>query len=347
MIRSGSPRFLVVRRDNIGDLICTTPLIAALRARYPASYLAVLANSYNQDVLIGNPDVDEVFAYTKFKHRRPGESLFKALADRIGLLRAIRRAAIDVAILATPRYQARLIRLVRLAGARRVAGFVSSPRDKGIDLAVRLGEDRGMHEVEDVFRLATLFDVTGTPPAMRIFPDVEVAAAMARKLSLSGIPVRGPRIAIHVSARKPSQRWPAERFVELIRGLDSQYQGHAVVLWAPGSAANTRHPGDDEKAAGMMTMLEGMKVSAVPTASLRDLVAILSLCDILICADGGAMHMGAALGKPVVCLFGDSNPTRWHPWETPHEVLHPPSRNVRDISVQEVIDAVDRILNRS
>ena len=62
-------RILIVRRDNIGDLVLTTPLIAALRAKKPDAWIGFLANSYNAPVLSGNPHLDAVFAYDKAKHR--------------------------------------------------------------------------------------------------------------------------------------------------------------------------------------------------------------------------------------------------------------------------------------
>ena len=67
-------RILVIRRDNIGDLVCTTPLLAALRRRFPAAWIGALVNSYNATVLDRNPDLDEVFVYRKLKHLGPGES---------------------------------------------------------------------------------------------------------------------------------------------------------------------------------------------------------------------------------------------------------------------------------
>jgi ADP-heptose:LPS heptosyltransferase len=59
----------------------------------------------------------------------------------------------------------------------------------------------------------------------------------------------------------------------------------------------------------------------------------------LICADGGAMHLAAGLGLPIVCLFGDSGVARWRPWGVPCRVLQAPSRNVRDIEVEELVAA--------
>ncbi len=67
---------------------------------------------------------------------------------------------------------------------------------------------------------------------------------------------------------------------------------------------------------------------------------MLGACDIVVCADGGASHLAAALGKPVVCLFGDSDVRRWRPWGVPQRVLQPPTRKVSDIPPEDVAAAL-------
>jgi len=91
-------------------------------------------------------------------------------------------------------------------------------------------------------------------------------------------------------------------------------------------------------------LLGGETLLAIPTLRLGDLIAAVAACDLMVCADGGAMHIGAALAKPIVCLFGDSTASRWHPWKTRYELLQPESRNVGDIGVEQVFSAVGRCL---
>ena len=93
-----------------------------------------------------------------------------------------------------------------------------------------------------------------------------------------------------------------------------------------------------------MKLSEGLSVLPWPTAKLADLVAALSLSDAVLCADGGAMHLAAGLGRPIICLFGDSQPSRWRPWGVPHVVLQPESRNVGDVGVAEVVAALETML---
>jgi ADP-heptose:LPS heptosyltransferase len=78
---------------------------------------------------------------------------------------------------------------------------------------------------------------------------------------------------------------------------------------------------------------------AYPTYQLKDLAAALSLVDYVICSDGGAMHIAAALGKPLLCFFGDSDATRWHPWGVPYRLLQPDSRDAADISLAAALQA--------
>ncbi len=329
MISEKSPRILIIRRDNIGDLVCTTPLLHALRQRFPGAWIGALVNSYNAPVLDGNPDLDEVFVYTKAKHRSAGQSLFDILWRRLKMLLALRRRHIDDILIATTSWQPRTVRLAHWLNSRRVVGFADRAR-KGLDVAL-LPEAKPLHEVEDVFRLARLYDIEGEPPSLQV---VAPEASTHHEI----------RIAIHISARKPSQRWPGERYAELMRMLRERHGARFVLLWSPGGNDNPLHPGDDEKAAEILRRLgNGFPVEATVTTTLRQLIAALSTCDAMVCSDGGAMHLAAGLGLPIVCLFGDSGATRWRPWGVPYRLLQKENLDVTDIGVDEVFAAFNEL----
>ena len=84
----------------------------------------------------------------------------------------------------------------------------------------------------------------------------------------------------------------------------------------------------------------------VDTADLKTLIAALSVADRVICPDGGAMHLAAALGKPVVALFGDSPVERWRPWGVPHCIVRPESRILADLPLEPVLDAFHELQDR-
>lgn len=324
---SPAPKILVIRRDNIGDLVCTTPLLRALRERLPQAWIGALVNSYNAAVLDGNPDLDEVFVYTKAKHRGADQSLAGILWRRLSVMRRLRGMGIDDVIVATTTPQPRVVRLAHWLRPRRVIGYGEVP---GLDVALPL-DDAGRHEVEDVFRVAALYDIDGPPPACRVVRPTAVSSAPTLT------------VAVHISARKPSQRWPAENFAAAMRAIAAQGPVRFVLLWSPGGADNPLHPGDDAKAGEVIAKVgagdTAPAVEARPTETLPQLIAALAECQMLICADGGAMHLAAGLGLPIVCLFGDSGVARWRPWGVPCRVLQAPSRNVRDIEVEELVAA--------
>jgi heptosyltransferase-3 len=327
-----APKILIIRRDNIGDLVCTTPLIGALRQRFPHGWLGALVNSYNAPVLEGNPDLDEVFVYTKAKHRSAAESLAAILWRRLMMMRRLRAMQLDDVIIATTSPQPRVIRVARWLKPKRIVGFGDAG---GLDIALPL-DRQNRHEVEDVFRVASLYGIDGPPPACRVMAPAGPARAA------------GLTIGIHISARKPSQRWPADRFAETIKVLAAQDSLRFMLLWSPGDSENPLHPGDDAKAREVLARVGAgttatPAVAARPTQTLPELIGALAECDALICADGGAMHLAAGLGLPIVCLFGNSGAARWRPWGVPYRLLQDVSLDVAAIGVGDVVAAFNAL----
>jgi ADP-heptose:LPS heptosyltransferase len=306
-----APRLLIVRRDNIGDLVCTTPLIAALRERFPRGRIAALVNTYNAGVLAGNPALDAVYAYEKTKHRERGFA--GHVWSRLKLQARLRKERFDCVLVPSATPQA--LRLARSLGAGEVLHCAAEQRE-------------ARHEVENTFALARPLGVAGAPGPMKVFPDAGRVRELRREAGA------GPFVAVHVSARRPMQRWPAGRYAALIAEIAKEKR--VLLLWAPGSRGDPRHPGDDEMAA---EIARAGKATPVATPDLATLVAALSLADCVILPDGGAMHLAAALGKPVVALFGDSPPERWRPWGVPHRVVRPESRNLADLALAPVLSA--------
>jgi heptosyltransferase-3 len=327
-------KFLVIRRDNIGDLILTTPLIRALRRRFPEAWIGALVNSYNARVLDGNPDLDEVFAYTKAKHRGSGSAL-SAYWSTLSLIIRLRRLRIDYAILASPAASSKAQMFARRINARTIVGFGDCADP---ELRLKASPGGALHEVEEAFRIARVLGIDGPPPKTTVLVN-EREIAEARGQITKGLPLNSRLVGIHISARKPKQRWPADKFVELLRKLSAQRPDLAFVLfWSPGELDNPTHPGDDAKAKQILQQLDNIPIVGFPTPTLSVLFAGLAVCEQVICSDGGAMHVAAALGKPILCFFGDSDARRWHPWAVPYQLLQTRSQDVSDVSVTDALD---------
>ncbi len=323
-------KILVIRRDNIGDLVCTTPLLHQLRMHFPRAWVGALVSRYNEDVLIGNPDLNAVFSYRKSKHREFGESAFGVYWARFRQLMTLRRMKIDIALLPASGGQASARQMAGMIGALRV---IEQPAEKG----------GVMHEVERAARVLAPLGITETLPQLRVCADVQGVAAARVKIA-ENLPGQGPLIGLHISARKPDQRWPAQHFTQLMAHLHTQHGARFMLFWSPGDEDNPLHPGDDRKAATIIAATDAPMLPW-PTRRLRDLIDGLAVCDSVICSDGGAMHIAAGLGKPIVCFFGSSDPAIWHPWQVPHRVLRAASRNAADIAVDDAVAAWE-ILSR-
>ena len=320
-------RILIIRRDNIGDLVCTTPMIAALRRVMPDAWIGVLVNQYNVAVMCGNPDVNDVFAYRKAKHRGPGVSKLGIWLETARLLWRLRRMKLDFVLCASPGAQ----RFARLLAPRRI---------------IETDRSGSEHEVAITSRLLAPMGVIEKPGPLVLHENAEQQAQLLIRLGLTTD--RSNRcVAVHLSARKPRQRWPLNYHAEFIRRLLADGLADKILLfWAPGDESDPQHPGDDRKAEQLITQLRDLAVTPVPTHELSELVAGLSLANIVICSDGGAMHIAAALGKPILCFFGNSSAERWHPWGVFYELLQNPSRNVADINVDEAYTAFKRLTGR-
>jgi ADP-heptose:LPS heptosyltransferase len=210
-------------------------------------------------------------------------------------------------------------------------------------MTIPYGDGAALHAAEDVFRLGAPLGIGGPPGPCRLAPNAVHAERLRVALTARGWQDRRV-VAIHISARRPAQRWPAERFAQVISALGRAGDLAFLLLWSPGAADDPRHPGDDDKAAAVAALAGAAPLLAWPTATLAELNGALAVAHLMICADGGAMHVAVGLGVRVVALFGDSPVTRWRPWGRGHEVVRGPADSVDGIAAERVVAAAIGLL---
>lgn len=342
------PKILVIRRDNIGDLVCTTPGISAIRKHYPEAEIAALVNSYNSEVLRGNPNLDHIFVYQKLKHAAGIVSRLRSVVDRLKVIILLRRWSPDVAILAKANYDLHGLKFARHIGVKNVIGYVPDFRvgEKRLpDIQLPAPQFTEFHEVEAVNKLLEPLGITDALGPLEVFPDgLTVASLVAR------LPRARRFIALHISAREPERKWGNGNFIALCkRILEANPDIWIMLFWSPGKANDVYHPGDDEAAAQIVRAVESDRLVAMPTENLTQLVAALSLCELFIGTDGGAMHLCVGLNLPMVCLF-ERNPSKlnhWYPWKVPSLVVCGENPEVSSINLEVVESAVNAMLKRA
>ncbi|KFK94423.1 MULTISPECIES: glycosyltransferase family 9 protein [unclassified Serratia (in: enterobacteria)] len=322
-------KVLLIRRENIGDLILTTPLIAMLAKEYQVD---VLVNSYNMPVLDGNPRVSNIYHYTKSHHEASLKAKIGALVHRLKTTFQIWRAGYDVAIIAG-NWNKRALSWARISRAKRI---ITIGEDAPAIVTDRLPYIRQqMHLVEELVQLAKPLNCESQPGKLELYLNpVEIAEAAKRIGNQNGLPVYG----LQISSRKANQRWPVEHFIELAHRLSKRERCKIILFWSPGSSDNPLHPGDDEKADLVVRSCSDIDLVPYRTNNIRELMAGMALCDQIVTSDGGALHIAAGVGKPVIALFGTNEGYHWGPWQVPSRVLEAMDNHVNNLSTDQVYE---------
>jgi ADP-heptose:LPS heptosyltransferase len=284
-------KIAVLRPGRIGDYLCATPAVRALRRAVPDARLDYVALPLVRDLVERNPNVDRFVAFPGFPY--VAEQFFQP-RRALAWLAAMQDERYDLVVqLYGSGVYANPIAL--LMGGRRCAGFVRpEERTHPLDTAIPLPS-----QGPEVDRVLALVRHLGAAPAGRHYdlrPTADDVAAAARVLD--GLP--RPVVGLHCGARDGERRMaPAVlyRTAEILRG---RYGGSAVVLG-----------GDEERPIG--SALARVAVDLTGTLSLAVSAAVIAALDVLVTTDSGPAHLAYAAGTPSVTVFPASDPCRWGP----------------------------------
>ncbi|MDE0637276.1 MAG: lipopolysaccharide heptosyltransferase II [Candidatus Poribacteria bacterium] len=288
-------KILIIRSDGIGDLLNSTPAITLLRQNYPSAEIAVLARPLNAPVLLGNPDVDRVIVFD-----RRGEH--RQLSERLQFYRALRREQFHLVVAMQTATWPHLIAF--LSGAPYRLGRYQKRLKSTLTHAWHGKYQKGeTHEVDRNLELVRLI-CEGEGNRQLVFnllPD-EIANAETRLASL-GIGNDVFLIGIHPGGSSFDKRWPEKQYAELADRLVHHYNATILLLHGPDEAELTHN------------IQEAMQSDAITYApkTIRELGALLSRCNLVVCNDSGPMHLAAALDMPTVAIFGPTDHVAWRP----------------------------------
>lgn len=300
-------RILLVRLRQIGDVAFTTPAIHALRQRFPDAHLSYIVEPAAAPIVIHNPHLNDVIVAPRARGAR-------GLLDDLALGRRLRGQRYDLAIDFHGGPRASL--LTWLSGAAERIGYEIVGRSWMYTQRIpRARALRPRHSVENQWDLLAPLGVA--PPDRSAYPmempaDPEAAAAVAERLTRSGVAGGDPLVVIHVSAGNPFRRWPAAHFVELVTSLALGDPRRRIVV--------TSGPSERD-AAGLVirearARLEGraQQVLSCGELPLQELRALLERAALYIGGDSGPLHVAATTRVPIVGLYGPTLPIRSAPW---------------------------------
>ena len=287
-------RLLIVRLSSLGDCVHAIPVAAALRRRFPDADLDWLVDARYREL------VELVPAVTRAVTIDPRS--LNRFTRVIRLARDLRGRRYDVAIDAQGLWKSAVI--ARLCGARRVVGFgADQVREWG---AAWLYTDTvaatAAHVIEKNLALAVHLGAESSAPA---FPVAEARSdAPARARAALGIDATAGFAILNPGAAWPSKCWIPAGYGALARRLRDRHALRSTVTWGPG---------EEERAGAVVAASDGAAALA-PATSVADLVALARAAAIVVGGDTGPLHIAAAVGTPVVSLYGPSDPARNGPW---------------------------------
>ncbi|MCU0235986.1 MAG: lipopolysaccharide heptosyltransferase II [Acidobacteria bacterium] len=295
----------VIRSPNwIGDGIMCLPALRAFKEHFPKERLAVAAKSYLADIFLEIAEIDEIIRLPD--RWSPGSFLAS--------MRGLRKKRFDRGILFTNSFSSALF--FRLAGIGSRAGYSRDGRGGLLSERVPSGPDRGHQQyyyLQIIEHLAGKRS-RGEPDASLAVHDAEKAWADAW-LREQGLAAGQPLLAVAPGAAYGSAKaWPADRYRELVRSWSEARPGAAVLLLGG--------PAERETAATVAAGQPGRVLDLAGRLSLRRSIAVLSRCRLFVGNDSGLMHIAAALGLPVVAVFGPTEPGRTSPLAGRFRLLH-------------------------
>jgi heptosyltransferase I len=338
---------LILRLSALGDILHTLPAIAALRKTWPRTRIGWVVEQRAAILLIGNPLVDDLHIIDTRAARRRKTAL-PAARDILRMVRTIRKAGYELALDFQGLFKSAV--LAYLSGANRRIGFSSEDRrerSSSLLLNERIAPiAAGAHVIQLYNRLVEHCGIPVPAPWMFPLPATESETPrIQEQLRRNGL---SEFAILNLGGGWISKTWKAWKYAELSRKLIDEFNLPSLFTWGPGE----EHLMEEVRA-----RLPGRTVHGFPT-NFMELIPLIRQARLFVGGDTGPMQLAAALGTPIVAIFGPTTPSRNGPFSsadiTVHHRLHcsycyyrtcPYANECMEISVDEVFQAVTRRLH--
>ena len=328
-------RILIVKPSSLGDIIHSLPVLWALRKTYPDAYIGWVVKDVWQDLLADNPLIDHLII------------LKKGLGGIISAIRETRSLKFDTAIDLQGLFRSGIITF--FSGAKTRTGFSNARELAPIFYNNKVIVPQGHIHAVDRYMMTV-----SNPPLLNfpLYIAIEDAEWAKEFLMENNLYNKRPLIAINPSARWVKKRWPAASFSALINQLINELKAGIIIVGSK----------EDIPIAEEINSHVNERIAiATGKTSLKRLPALLANVNLLVTNDSGPMHIAAAIGTPVVALFGPTDHRLTGPYGSGHVVIskdmdckpclrrpckHGKPLCMEMIAVEDVANAVKKILAR-
>lgn len=336
---------LIIKPCCLGDVLLTTPLVAALREAWPAARIAYATGAWSLPMIATSEHIDTTMVM-------PDRWTLGAL---LATSRELRQQRFEIVFV--PDRSPMLALLTWLAGIPVRVGLDSAGR--GFAYTHRVPLPPGVtHEADLYGRLATHIGFT-PPRRLFFFPGESAREAAAARLSQYRTDDR-PLIALHPGGGQnpgmtlPRKRWLPERWALVADALSRRYGAQVIILGGPG---------DEDVAAAVANAMRESSATLVRRWNWEELGAVIERCALFLGHDTGMMHLAVAVGTPTVAVFGPSDPQMYGPYGDHGAAVWRPTPEspcfydgvalpecpcamqcMRNVTHEDVIAAVERVL---
>jgi heptosyltransferase II len=306
---------ILVRGPNwLGDAVMCEPALRGLRTRFSQAQITLLVKPAVAEVFAGHPAVTNILTYEN-------QGRHEGLTGKWALAGQLRQQGFDMAVLFQNAFEAAF--LTFLAGVPRRHGYATDGRSLLLSDPVAVPDrQRLVHQVRYYWDLLKPLGLTGDPsaPELVVFPDEE--QAMAGRFAKGGLAETDVVVGINPgSTYGGAKRWLPERFAEVTERLcrtirESREQEVSVVIFGA--------KGEERLGQEIASRLSSRSLVLSGATTIRELMASVKRCAVLLTNDTGPMHIASAFQVPVVAIFG---PTDWRttsPFGSAHAIVRQP-----------------------
>ncbi|MDP8247583.1 MAG: lipopolysaccharide heptosyltransferase II [Candidatus Tritonobacter lacicola] len=307
-MRGDIQSILIIKPSSLGDIVDGLAVVGPLKKRYPGARIDWLVGERYRDLLIDLPGIDNLLVFDRDSWKRVG-TWPRAIGNFLRLVRAAREGRYDIALDLQGLFRSAFIAL--LSGAGKRVGFSNAREFCSFLYNMRVCvPEETVHAVDRYLLVAKKLGADTAPVSFPL--KMRPWALRGAGAVIGGGKAARPVVVINPTARWQTKRWPSERYAAVGDYVGDVLKGTAVLIG-----------GEEEK--GMVSLAAGMMkgdvIDLAGKLSLRDLTALLAEADALVTNDTGPMHIAAAVGTPVVAIFGPTDPARTGPYGAGHRVI--------------------------
>jgi lipopolysaccharide heptosyltransferase I len=306
-----TPKILILKFSALGDVVHTLPVAATIRKSLPDAYIAWMVEERFQELLDGNPDIDQVIPIRTKVWRKNWNS--QSLREVLDTLKILRQHKFDLVLDLHGLLKSGII--AKLSGARTRTGFHRKNCKEKINALFTNQKNPymagGIHVVD--MYLTLLQTALGRVEETKLFPlqIPEKVDAKGADFFNENLP-QSPVIGINPGAGFETKQWDLKRFAELADRISAEL-GYSILL--------TWGPGEEFKAQQISAHMKQKSWIAPPTSILES-IALYKRMALLVSCDSGPLHLAAALGVPTVSIFGPTDPVRNGAYGINHEAVY-------------------------